>query len=50
LICTGFAGEMLAELETSRSAPFGQHLNQWMELLLPAAATSSAPARLAVAA
>ena len=33
LFPTGFEGEMLAELEASRSAPFDQHLDQWTELL-----------------
>jgi glycosyltransferase involved in cell wall biosynthesis len=34
LFATGFEGEMLAELEASRTAPFDQHLGQWIELLL----------------
>lgn len=33
LICTGFAGAMLEELEASGIAPFDQHLDQWIELL-----------------
>jgi hypothetical protein len=46
LICTGFAGEMAAELEESRMAAFDTHLDQWTELLLgymPAARTVSVP-------
>jgi hypothetical protein len=34
LICTGFAGEMATELEETRRAPFGTHLEQWTRLLL----------------
>jgi colanic acid biosynthesis glycosyl transferase WcaI len=34
LICTGFAGEMATELEETRRAPFGTHLEQWMRLLV----------------
>lgn len=33
LICTGFAGEMAVELETSKSAPFPRHLEQWTQLI-----------------
>ena len=35
LVCTGFAGEMAAELEISKRAPFNQHLDQWLTLLRP---------------
>jgi hypothetical protein len=40
LVCTGFAGEMKTELEAARIAPFDQHLNQWVSLLLPMAGVS----------
>jgi len=33
LICTGFAGEMAIELEETKRAPFGSHLDQWTRLL-----------------
>ena len=33
LVCTGFAGEMAVELETSKSAPFQRHLEQWTNLI-----------------
>ena len=34
LICTGFAGEMATELEDTKRAPFGSHLEQWTRLLV----------------
>ena len=34
LICTGFAGEMTTELEETKRAPFGSHLEQWTRLLV----------------
>ena len=34
LICTGFAGEMLTELEAAKSAPFERHLDEWARLLV----------------
>jgi hypothetical protein len=34
LVCTGFAGEMAAELAAARVAPFEQHLDQWTQLVL----------------
>ena len=34
LVCTGFADEMHAELETARVAPFERHLEQWTDLVL----------------
>jgi hypothetical protein len=37
LLCTGFEDEMESELQAARRAPFAQHLDQWMELLLPMA-------------
>ena len=40
LICTGFAGEMADELEAALQAPFAEHLDQWMALLLPKAGVS----------
>jgi len=42
LICTGFAGEMAAELEISQHAPFDQHLQQWVSLLRPLIGLSQA--------
>ena len=33
VICTGFAGEMVTELEAVRTANFNQHLDQWVELI-----------------
>lgn len=48
LLCTGFTGEMATELEAARIAPFEQHLDQWVSLLLPMAGISQP--RLAVAA
>ena len=33
LVCTGFAGAMLEELELSKLAPFDQHLEQWIQLV-----------------
>jgi hypothetical protein len=33
LVCTGFAGEMAAELEASKRAPFESHLEQWAQLI-----------------
>jgi hypothetical protein len=33
LICTGFAGAMLEELEASRAAQFDQHVDKWIQLL-----------------
>ena len=33
LICTGFTGAMLEELELAKSAPFDRHLEQWAHLL-----------------
>lgn len=34
LLCAGFAGEMRAELETAKRAPFARHLDQWAQLIL----------------
>ena len=34
LVCTGFEGAMLEELEASRNSPFDRHIEQWMDLLL----------------
>jgi len=34
LICTGFAGEMLTELEATKEVRFDQHLDQWTQLIL----------------
>lgn len=48
LVCTGFAGEMSDELAAARIAPFEQHLDQWLTLLLPMAGVSQTA--LAVAA
>ena len=48
LHCTGFADEMATELEAARIAPFEQHLDQWVSLLLPMVGASQAT--LAVAA
>jgi hypothetical protein len=33
LVCTGFAGAMLEELEISKLAPFDRHLQQWTHLI-----------------
>jgi len=33
IICTGFAGEMVTELEAVQTANFHQHLDQWVELI-----------------
>jgi len=33
LICTGFAGEMLTELDAAKAATFDQHLHQWVQLI-----------------
>jgi putative colanic acid biosynthesis glycosyltransferase WcaI len=33
VICTGFAGEMVTELEAVQTANFNQHLDQWVELI-----------------
>jgi hypothetical protein len=37
LICTGFAGEMAAELDAAKRAPFESHLDQWVNLISIAA-------------
>ena len=34
VICTGFAGEMVTELEAVRTANFNQHVDQWVQLIL----------------
>jgi hypothetical protein len=34
LVCTGFAGEMLTELEAAKEVRFDQHLDQWTQLIL----------------
>ena len=34
LICTGYAGEMLTELEAAKRVRFEQHLDQWTQLIL----------------
>ena len=34
LICTGFAGEMVQELEESKRAPFRSHLDQWVQFIV----------------
>ncbi len=33
VVCTGFEGEMAAELAISRTAPFQQHRQQWVDFL-----------------
>jgi hypothetical protein len=33
LVCTGFAGPMVEELEISKLAPFDRHLEQWTDLI-----------------
>ncbi|MGB8341787.1 MAG: hypothetical protein WCE51_09355, partial [Chthoniobacterales bacterium] len=33
LICTGFTGAMLEELELAKAAPFDRHLEQWTDLI-----------------
>ena len=33
LVCTGFAGAMIEELEISKLAPFDRHLEQWTHLI-----------------
>ena len=33
LVCTGFAGAMIEELEISKLAPFDRHLEQWTHLV-----------------
>ena len=33
IVCTGFAGAMLTELDASKEAPFERHLDQWVELV-----------------
>jgi hypothetical protein len=40
LVCTGFAGEMLEELETSKTAAFKSHLDLWTEFAIGCAAES----------
>jgi hypothetical protein len=40
LICTGFAGEMATELEETKRALFGTHLDQWTRLLVDLATCS----------
>ena len=37
LVCTGFAGEMAAELEEAKRAPFASHLDEWTQLLVDVA-------------
>ena len=37
LVCTGFAGEMAAELDAAMRAPFESHLDQWVDLILSGA-------------
>jgi glycosyltransferase involved in cell wall biosynthesis len=34
LLCTGFIGEMAAELDAAKNAPFERHLDQWTTLLV----------------
>jgi hypothetical protein len=34
LVCTGFEGEMLSELQAAKAARFDQHLDQWVQLIL----------------
>jgi hypothetical protein len=36
LVCTGFAGPMIEELEISKLAPFERHLEQWAHLIATA--------------
>jgi len=36
LVCTGFAGPMIEELEISKLAPFDRHLEQWTDLIATA--------------
>ena len=40
LVCTGFIGEMAAELEAAKRAPFNSHLDEWTRLLVDLAALS----------
>jgi putative colanic acid biosynthesis glycosyltransferase WcaI len=42
LVCTGFEGEMATELEIARTTSFAQHLDQWMQLILPLGEVSQA--------
>jgi hypothetical protein len=34
LVCTGFTGAMLEELELAKSSPRDRHLEQWIHLLV----------------
>ncbi|HEY1770737.1 MAG TPA: hypothetical protein VGG02_10840 [Chthoniobacterales bacterium] len=34
IFCTGFAGEMLGELEAAKRARFAEHIEQWVQLVL----------------
>ena len=34
LVCTGFAGEMAAELEAAKRASFARHLEQWAQFIV----------------
>ncbi len=38
IVCSGFEGEMLAELEASRCSPFARHREMWVEWALALAA------------
>lgn len=33
VFCTGFAGEMLVELQIAKRAPFAEHIEQWVRLV-----------------
>jgi len=46
LICTGFAGEMVKELEESKRAPFDSHLDRWVQFIVEFA-SSTQPIRRA---
>lgn len=40
LICTGFAGEMVQELEESKRAPFDSHLDHWVKFIVEFASSA----------
>jgi len=50
LICTGFAGEMLRELEEAKRAPFNLHLDHWAEFIVEFASSAQRVGRAFVSA
>jgi glycosyltransferase involved in cell wall biosynthesis len=45
IVCTGFAGEMGAELEKAQHTPFDSHLEQWIKLVVDLAQCRAPAAR-----